>query len=54
MHKRPYLFLLCFLAFAVVGVAQDDGFYWVNNYRDAIRQANETHKPIFLEFRCEA
>ncbi len=34
--------------------AEDDGFYWLTNYSDALREAKKTQKPIFLEFRCEA
>jgi len=34
--------------------AQDDSVKWLNNYQAALRQAKQTHKPIFLEFRCEA
>jgi hypothetical protein len=33
--------------------AQDDGLAWLGDYREAIKQAKETNKPIFLEFRCE-
>ena len=33
---------------------QDAGIHWLGNYREALRQAKETGKPIFLEFRCEA
>ena len=35
-------------------LAQEDRIYWRNNYREAIREAKQTQKPIFLEFRCEA
>lgn len=34
--------------------AQDEGIHWLGDYREAIRQARQTQKPIFLEFRCEA
>ena len=34
--------------------AQEDGLTWLGDYREAIRQARETQRPIFLEFRCEA
>ena len=33
--------------------AQDDGFYWLSSYSDALKEARRTGKPIFLEFRCE-
>lgn len=34
--------------------AQDDGIHWLGDYREALRTARQTGKPIFLEFRCEA
>jgi hypothetical protein len=34
--------------------AEDNGIAWLGDYREAIRQARETRKPIFVEFRCEA
>jgi len=47
-----------FLPFALLALtlpvfAQDDELNWIDNYRDALKQARETGKPIFLEFRCE-
>jgi len=27
---------------------------WLSDYREALRVAKETRKPILLEFRCEA
>ena len=58
MLKRLSGLLFLFTsAAAFVGVplqAQDDSVYWYSDYREALRQARQTHKPIFLEFRCEA
>ena len=54
MHKlfvRLFALLVCI---AGSSIAQDDGINWLGDYREAIRQAKETQKPIFLEFRCEA
>ena len=34
--------------------AEDDRLYWLNNYKEAVQEAQRTQKPIFLEFRCEA
>lgn len=34
--------------------AQDEGIPWLDNYKAALQEAKRTHKPIFLEFRCEA
>ena len=32
---------------------QNGSIQWLENYREALRQAKRTQKPIFLEFRCE-
>jgi hypothetical protein len=34
--------------------AQDDTIPWLSSYREALQQARQTHKPILVEFRCEA
>ncbi|MDQ2900881.1 MAG: hypothetical protein M3Y07_13940 [Acidobacteriota bacterium] len=34
--------------------AQDETVDWLDNYKQAIKEAKRTRKPIFLEFRCEA
>jgi len=34
--------------------AEDNSINWLGDYREALRQAQQTHKPIFVEFRCEA
>jgi hypothetical protein len=49
-----YLLALAAAFTAAPSQAQDDGIYWVGDYREALRQAKQTQKPIFLEFRCEA
>jgi len=41
-------------AFASALAAADDSIDWLGDYRQALRQARETHKPLFVEFRCEA
>jgi hypothetical protein len=33
--------------------AEEDTVEWLNNYKEAIQEAQRTHKPIFLEYRCE-
>ena len=48
---RLFAFLVCI---AGSSHAQDDGLNWLGDYREAILQAKQTHKPIFVEFRCEA
>ena len=53
--KTFYLLLAFFFQFATIGLqAQDDEITWLGDYKEAIRQARQTHKPIFIEFRCEA
>jgi len=50
------LFLLTLVFGPIAGrlLAQDDEINWLGDYREAVRQAKATRKPIFLEFRCEA
>jgi hypothetical protein len=35
-------------------VAQEQFITWHTNYREALKEAARTQKPVFLEFRCEA
>jgi hypothetical protein len=51
--KMWTLGLLAALAGATASCAQDNDIQWLG-YRDALRVARETHKPLFVEFRCEA
>lgn len=49
-----YALLACVLgSFVSPLLAQDDEIHWLNNYSEAVQEAKRTHKPIFLEFRCE-
>jgi hypothetical protein len=34
--------------------ATDDEINWLGDYREALRQARQTQKPMLVEFRCEA
>jgi hypothetical protein len=34
--------------------AQDGEINWLGDYREALKIAKETRKPILIEFRCEA
>ena len=34
--------------------AQEEGIHWLDSYKEALKEAKRTQKPIFLEFRCEA
>jgi hypothetical protein len=54
-----FINLLMILVSALVSfggslAAEDNGIAWLGDYREALRQARETRKPIFMEFRCEA
>jgi uncharacterized protein YyaL (SSP411 family) len=54
-ERYLYVVLAYILGFATILLsAQDNEINWLGNYRDAIRQARQENKPIFLEFRCEA
>jgi hypothetical protein len=44
---------LTLIAFALTLPAQDDELVWYDNYKEALKVAKETGKPIFLEYRCE-
>ena len=48
------LALLAVMAWAAAVGASPDEIQWLDNYKDAIKEAKQTGKPIFLEFRCEA
>jgi len=48
--------MVAFLTFCLKpATAQDDETMdWLDDYQKAREEAKRTHKPIFLEFRCEA
>ena len=47
--------LIALLAFlSPVAFAQEQYINWLTSYRQALKEAAATKKPIFLEFRCEA
>jgi hypothetical protein len=46
--------VLCALGAAWVARGEDAGVEWLGSYRDGLRQAKNTGKPLFVEFRCEA
>jgi hypothetical protein len=50
-----YAVLACSLA-SIGGSAraEDNTINWMTDYGEALRQARQTRKPVFLEFRCEA
>ncbi len=54
-HLGLYAVLACVTgSFTGPLQAQDEGFTWLGSYSEALQQAKQTQKPIFLEFRCEA
>jgi len=54
MQTRFGLLLAILAGLAGSSPAQDDGLTWLGDYREALQQAKQTQRPIFLEFRCEA
>jgi hypothetical protein len=53
MFRFALGFVLCALAAPVFAESQE-GMRWLDNYQQALAEAKQTNKPIFLEFRCEA
>lgn len=51
---RLLLFPVLCLTAAFAQDSDSDGIHWFDNYKDAIREAKRTQKPIVLEYRCEA
>lgn len=46
--------LAALAVFPFVAAAQDaGGIQWLTSYREALKEARATGKPIFLEYRCE-
>ena len=53
MARTVLALVLC--VFAAPAFAQSqEGTRWLDNYQQALAEAKQTNKPIFLEFRCEA
>jgi hypothetical protein len=50
---RTAIFTALLVAAAIPVLAQDDDINWLGSYKEALRVARETGKPIFLEYRCE-
>ena len=42
------------LFFSSLMAGQEKYILWHSSYREALKEAAATRKPIFLEFRCEA
>jgi hypothetical protein len=49
------LMRLAFVALCAAGLstAQEEGLDWLDNYQEVLKQARQSGKPIFLEYRCE-
>lgn len=45
--------LLALTALPAVAQSDDDSLMWLDDYQEALREAKNTGKPIFLEYRCE-
>jgi hypothetical protein len=45
--------LLAAFAGSLTCMAQDNDITWLD-YREGLRLARAMHKPLFVEFRCEA
>jgi len=39
---------------AILNAADDNEITWLGNYHEALQLAKQTHRPLFVEFRCEA
>ena len=55
--RRAGLFCATLLVSVATGLQQEvalakDAVTWIERYDEAIEEARETGKPIFLEFRC--
>ena len=47
--------LISLAAFAGGSLRADDNeIQWLGDYQEGVRQARQSHKPILVEFRCEA
>ena len=46
--------LACMIGSIAPARAADNSIHWLGDYRQALRQAKQTHQPILVEFRCEA
>jgi hypothetical protein len=53
MVRSLLTLVLCSLIPPAFGQSQE-GIRWLDNYQQALAEAKQTKKPIFLEFRCEA
>ena len=38
----------------ILSAADDNEITWLGNYHEALQLAKQTHRPLFVEFRCEA
>jgi hypothetical protein len=45
---------LAALSVSISFAADDDGLQWFGDYKQALREAKQSNKPLLVEFRCEA
>jgi hypothetical protein len=48
------LSVLLAASFAGAMHADSNEINWLGDYQEGLRTAKETHKPLLVEFRCEA
>jgi hypothetical protein len=48
------LTLLALCLSALPTIAEDNTIHWRGDYRAALQEARTSHKPLLVEFRCEA
>jgi hypothetical protein len=53
IHNMVAYLVLLGLALSVPVFSQEETLDWLDNYKSALQEAKRTHKPIFLEYRCE-
>ena len=52
MYFRTFALCLLLGSLCAPALAQEDEIFWHSRYEDALKEAQQTGKPIFLEFRC--
>jgi len=54
MNRNLGLSLLVAASFAGAVHADNNEINWLGDYQEGLRAARQTHKPLLVEFRCEA
>ena len=53
IHNMVAYLVLLGLILSLPVFSQEETLDWLDNYKAGIQEAKRTHKPIFLEYRCE-